>query len=116
MIRYELNELVLSDEMLSTVRIKWEVGYFSNLGQYINSASGVVACNDSTVFNLDPSLPKNCRDNPGNVFLEWNARSENGRLVGTGAYISKLSYKIVNDTGTILDKDETYTLGIKRRK
>ena len=116
LIRYELNELVLSDEMLSTVRIKWEVGYFSNLGQYIISASGVVACNDSTVFNLDPSLPKNCRDNPGNVFLEWNARSENGRLVGTGAYISKLSYKIVNDTGTILDKDETYTLGIKRRK
>lgn len=116
LIRYELGELAVTDEVLPQVRVKWEVSYFTNLGQYVNSASGEIACNDSTIFNLDPTQPKNCRDNPGNIFLEWNARSESGRLVGTGAYISKLSYKILNDTGKILDKDDTYTLGIKRQK
>lgn len=116
LLRYELSELVMSDEMLSTVRIKWEVSYFSNMGQFVNHSSGVIACNDSTVFNLDPSLPKNCRDNPANVFLQWNGRSETGRLVGTGAYISKFGYKIISGSETVTDKDETYTLGISRRK
>lgn len=116
LIHYALGELVLSDEMLSTTRIKWEVHYYTNLGQYVNGASGVIACNDSTVFNLNPSRQKNCRDNPGNIFLEWNARSDKGRFVGTGAYISKLSYKVISNNEQILDKDDTYTLGIKRQK
>ena len=116
LLRYELGELVLSDDMLSTVKVKWEVSYFTNLGQYVNSARGEIACNDSTVFNLDPSLPKNCRDNPGNIYFEWNARSKNGRLVGTGAYISKFYYKVISGAQALTDKDETYTLGIKRLK
>ena len=116
LLRYELGELVLSDDMLSTVKIKWEVSYFTNLGQYVNSASGEIACNDSTVFNLEPSLPKNCRDNPGNIFLEWNVRSKGGRIVGTGAYISKFYYKIIAGKDAVTSKDDTYTLGIKRVK
>ena len=116
LLRYELGELVVSGEMLSKVKIKWEVSYFTNLGQYVNSASGEIACDDSTVFNLDPSLPKNCRDNPGNIYFEWNAKSKGGRTVGTGAYISKFYYKIVDGTKTVTKKDDTYTLGIKRVK
>ncbi len=116
LLRYELGELVLSDEMLSKVKIKWEISYFTNLGQYVNSASGEIACNDSSVFNLEPSLPKNCRDNPGNIFLEWNLRSKGGRIVGTGAYISKFYYKIVAGKDAVTSKDDTYTLGIKRVK
>ena len=116
LLRYELSELAVTDEMISTVRIKWEVSYFSNMGNFVNHSSGVVACDDSTVFNLDPTLPKNCRDNPANLFLQWNGRSVDGRLVGTGVYISKFKYKILSDSETITDKDETYTLGISRRK
>ena len=116
LLRYELGELVISDDMLSKVKIKWEISYFTNLGQYVNSASGEIACDDSTVFNLDPSLPKNCRDNPGNIYFEWNAKSKGGRTVGTGAYISKFYYKVVSDAQVVTKKDDTYTMGIKRVK
>ena len=59
-----------------------------------------------------PQTPKNL---PGNVFFEWNARSHKDRLVGTGAYISKIKLKIMNGAEKVGDADDTYTIGIKRR-
>ena len=104
------------DSALALIQIKWEGYYYSQLGNFVNKANGTVACNDKTIFyNAADPEKSNCYDNPGNVFFEWNARSHKGRLVGTGAYISKIKLKILNDREKVGDADDTYTIGIKRR-
>ena len=95
---------------LSKVMIKWEVEYFSMLGQFVNSQSGVVACNDKNVFGTD------CVENPGNVFLMWDAHTNKGRWVGTGVYIAKLRFKIFQDDKVVGKSDETFTLGVRRHE
>jgi len=94
---------------LSKVQIKWEVNYFSNLGQFVNTQSGVVSCTDKNIFGTD------CVENPGNVFLMWNARSESGRFVGTGVFIAKLKFKIFSNGNLVGKQDETFSLGIRRK-
>ena len=117
LISFDLSEvgkslLLSSDEsrdvVLSKVMIKWTVEYFSTLGQFVNSNSGVVACNDKSIFGTD------CVENPGNVFLMWDARSNKGRFVGTGAYIAKLKFKIFSDKDLVGKSEDTFTLGIRR--
>ena len=54
--------------------------------------------------------------NPAKVFLAWNARSDKGRLVGTGAYISKLEWKVMAGKEKIGDRDDTFTMGVRRGK
>ena len=103
-----LNSDESRDVVLSKVMIKWTVEYFSTLGQFVNSNSGVVACNDKSIFGTD------CVENPGNVFLMWDARSNKGRLVGTGAYIAKLKFKIISDGNLVGKQDETFNFGIRR--
>lgn len=108
---YDLQELGLTAKSttLDSVRIVWRIDYFSNLGQFINSASGVVKCTDA-MFNGD------CTRNPGKVFIAWDGRSDKRRLVGTGAYISKTDWKVYDGSERVGRKDETFTLGIKRSK
>ena len=103
-----LNSNESRDVALSKVQIKWEVNYFSSLGQFVNSLKGVVACNDKDVFGTD------CVENPGNVFLMWDARSNKGRFVGTGVYIAKLKFKILSDKDVVGKDEDTFTLGIRR--
>ena len=105
------------DSALALIKIKWEGYYFSQLGNFVNKAMGTVSCNDKTVFyNASDPEKSNCYDNPGNVFFEWNARSDKGRLVGTGAYISKLKVKIVSGRIKAGESDDTFTIGIKRSR
>ena len=94
--------------VLAKAKIKWEVEYFSTLGQFVNSQSGVVACNDKKVFGTD------CVDNPGNVFLMWDAHTSKGRWVGTGVYIAKLRFKIFQDDKIVGKTDDTFNLGVRR--
>ena len=96
------------DAVLSKAKIKWEVEYFSTLGQFVNSQGGEVTCNDKAVFGTD------CVDNPGNVFLMWDAHTNKGRWVGTGVYIAKLKFKIFQDTQLVGKIDETFNLGVRR--
>ena len=103
-----LNTTESRDVALSKVQIKWEVQYFSSLGQFVYSQSGVVACNDKSVFGTD------CVANPGNVFLMWDAHTDKGRWVGTGVYIAKLKFKIVSDTNVIGRVEDTFNLGVRR--
>ena len=105
------------DSALSLIQMKWDGHYFSHLGNYVNHFKGTVLCNDSTVFyNAAAPEKSNCYDNPGNVFFEWNARSDKGRLVGTGAYIAKMKLKIMSAGEKAGDADDTYTIGIRRGK
>jgi hypothetical protein len=105
------------DSALALIRIKWEAYYFSHLGNFVNKADGIIACNDKAVFyNAANPEQSNCYDNPGNLFFEWNARSEKGRMVGTGAYITKMKVKIMNGSEKAGSSDNTYTIGIRRGK
>ncbi|MCQ2106721.1 MAG: fibro-slime domain-containing protein [Fibrobacter sp.] len=105
------------DSAMSQVKIRWESYYYSHLGSYVNDARGVVACNDKTIFyNASDPEKSNCIDNPGNIFFEWNGRSDNGRLVGTGAYIAKMKVKVLIGKEKVGSSEDTYTLGIKRGK
>ena len=105
------------DSALSLIKMDWEGVYFTHLGGFVNKAKGTVRCNDSTVFyNASNPGKSNCFDNPGNIFFEWNARSENGRLVGTGPYISKIKVKIYNGRSVEGKNEDIYTLGIRRGK
>ena len=117
LITFDLSEvaktlLLNSDEPRETVlakaKIKWEVEYFSTLGQFVNAQNGSVACNDKAVFGTD------CVDNPGNVFLMWDAHTAKGRWVGTGVYIAKLKFKIFQGNKVVGKSDETFTLGVRR--
>ena len=117
LITFDLSEvaktlLLNSDEPRETVlakaKIKWEVEYFSTLGQFVNAQNGSVACNDKAVFGTD------CVDNPGNVFLMWDAHTAKGRWVGTGVYIAKLKFKIFQGDKVVGKSDETFTLGVRR--
>jgi hypothetical protein len=119
LIKFDLSEvgktILLSsnesrDVALSKVQIKWDVQYFSSLGQFVNSQSGVVACNDKSIFGTD------CVENPGNVFLMWDAHTDKGRWVGTGVYIAKLKFKIISDSNVIGRVEDTFNLGVRRRE
>lgn len=105
------------DSALALIKIRWDGYYYSHLGNFVNKAGGTILCSDSVVFYnaADPSK-SNCYDNPGNIFFEWNARSENGRLVGTGAYITKMNVKITSAGEKAGESDDTYTIGIKRSR
>ncbi|MBR2210041.1 MAG: fibro-slime domain-containing protein [Fibrobacter sp.] len=128
LLSYDLGELATTvlaslpegadkDSALAEIKIKWEGHYFSHLGSFVNRVSGTIRCNDSTVYYnaLNPAK-SNCIDNPGNIFFEWSARSENGRLVGTGPYIYKLRVKVYNGKSVEGKNEDVYTLGIRRGK
>ena len=113
MLNYDLQELGLtaSDTVsIDSIRIVWNVSYFSTLGQFVNKAKGSIACSDPVIFNGD------CRTNPAKVFLAWNGRSDKGRLVGTGAYISKLDWKVMAGRKAVGKRDDTFTMGVRRGK
>ena len=96
------------DEILSKVKVAWDIEFFSSLGQYVNWVKGEFACNDKSIFGTD------CIQNAGNMFFMWDAMSEKGRMVGTGVYIAKFKFKIFTD-GEIMGKgEETFTFGIRR--
>lgn len=105
------------DSALGQIKINWETYYYSHLGNFVNSSKGVIRCNDKTVFyNAANPDKSNCFDNPGNMFFKWNGRSDDGRLVGTGAYIAKMKVRIYSGKDKVGSSDDTYTLGIKRGK
>ena len=107
LVRYDLSALVSDTIKANTVKIDYDVHYYTNLGQYVNSAKGSVACTDA-VFNGD------CTSHPGNVYFGWNMRSSKGRLVGTGAYIAKIDFKIKAGYKTLAKKKESAVWGIRR--
>ena len=98
------------DEILSKVKVMWDIEFFSSLGQYVNWVKGEFACNDKSIFGTD------CIQNAGNMFFEWDAMSDKGRMVGTGVYIAKFKFKIFSDKEIVGKGEETFTFGIRRNE
>ncbi len=98
------------DEILSLVKVAWEIEFFTNLGHYVNWVRGEFSCNDKAIFGTD------CIQNTGNMFFEWNAMSDKGRIAGTGVYIAKFKFKIFTKNEIVGKGEETFTFGIRRNE
>lgn len=72
---------------LDEIGLSWELHIYTNLGAYVGSASGKIACDD-TFFG------GNCLENPDKLYIRWNMRADNGRKVGVGVYLAKFNVKV----------------------
>lgn len=100
-----LNLLSLSD-----VRLVYETFYFTNLGAYVASGEGEIACDD-------PIFDGDCRSQRGYVYIAWNLMSEKKRFVGSGAYIAKLStYVEIKGFGKQAKHEVSEIWGVMRGK
>lgn len=126
----DMNALIFSDEKysdyfaknpaeLENVYFYYQVEYFTNLGNYVASQSGKIYCDDKKnkikYFGGDG---KTCMDGGAgrNFYVGWNMRSDEGRMVSTGAYIVKFqSYvKLAKQFGKKKSLDDTSVWGVKR--
>ena len=92
LIKTDLGAFAVGDDFepvpLSQVVLEWQVSYFTNHGEPVNSASGTAACTDATLYKGD------CTANRGYLFVGWNGTTKNGSKAATGAYVSRLRYTV----------------------
>ena len=101
----------ITQELAKQTTLEYKTQYFTSLGIFVNSTSGSLSCTD-TLFNgscLDS-------DNDGKIFLAWNMKSKNGRLVGTGVYIARLTYKIRIGRTVVVDRTQDFLWGVRHGK
>ena len=91
------------------VKLKYETKYYTHLGNYVGGSSGTILCSDKEVYG-----DAGCLANAGNLFLAWNMRADDGRLVGTGAYIARLHVKIMVGKKTASDITRDLMWGVRR--
>ena len=81
-------------EALKDVYFQYDVKFYTNLGNYVAGKSNKIYCLDEVnkqKFGKEYFGGKDCRTVQGNFYISWNMLSDKKRLVGTGAYIAKLS-------------------------
>ncbi|MDB9744082.1 PKD domain-containing protein [Fibrobacterales bacterium] len=77
----------------------YKLYYYTSTGDYVASQNGNLLCTDK-MFN------GNCLTSPIRaIFLPWNLRSQEGRLVGSGAYMQQIQME---------GSDATFTIGVNR--
>lgn len=112
LIRFDFANTIESSQIPLTpsqVTLNYEAWYYSNLGAFVNHTKSMLSCTDK-IFNGD------CTKNNGDVFLGWNMRSKDGRLVGTGVYLVHFKYSI-KAIDQVLEKDDNRQVwGIRREK
>ena len=91
------------------ITLHYKTSYFTSLGHYVNGESGSIACAD-TIYNGD------CLNNGGNLFLAWNMRASDNRLVATGVYIARLEIKVKAGNKTISEMTRDMLWGVRRGK
>jgi fibro-slime domain-containing protein len=91
------------------VKLKYETFYYTHLGIYVGGSSGTILCSDKDVYG-----DEGCLANAGNLFLAWNMRDDNGRLVGTGAYIARLHVKVMVGRHTVTNITRDLMWGVRR--
>lgn len=103
-----LISVINPDEIVLT----YKTHYYSHLGHFINGESGSFKCSDEKLYGEG----KNCLSNSGNIFLAWNMRAKDGKLVGAGVYISRLEYKITVAGKTVKESTRDFLMGVRRGK
>ena len=103
----------------------YEVQYYTNLGNFVASKTQKIYCDDNKNTEINPETGERiqyfngglCTDagNDRNFYIGWNMRSDNGRQVGTGAYIVKLrSYVKLGSSGKGAKQESTSVWGVRR--
>ena len=99
------------------VYLNYEIQLFSNLGNHVLTQSGRIYCDDNEnykKYNKHYFGGSNCVDKPRNFFILWNMKGDKGRLVGSGAYISKLKSSVkLEGVGTKNKFDKTEMWGVR---
>ncbi len=93
----------------TAVVLHYQTRYYSQFGEYVGGASKTIKCSDESIYGKG-----GCLENKGKLFLAWNMRSTNGRVVGTGVYIARLQMKIVVNGKTTLDQTRDKLMGVRR--
>lgn len=96
---------------IEDLNVFYSVSYFSNMGNFVASVSERVACDDEKIFGKGET----CISNPGNFYIGWNGISNEGRLVGSGVYISSFSWYI--QIGNYANRSTRMdSFGLRRKK
>lgn len=92
-----------------SLRIKANI--YSKLGEFVNSYDRSLSCKDfqNSAFENDPRLMGACdpqvllSNREFSVFIPWNYRDVNSRLVGTGVYLVDVSASTSGNLKTSMD-------------
>ena len=101
------------ETVAENTELYYKATYYSSLVEFVNSYSNVITCNGDIFKDGGRGT---CLDNNGKLFLAWNMRAENGRLVSTGVYIARLEYRIRVGTKTVVNRTQDFLWGVRRGK
>lgn len=94
----------------NSVVMHYRTLYYDHLGNYVGGHSSKINCSDE-VYGAE-----GCLNNKGKLFLAWNMRDNQGRLVGTGAYIARLEVKVKVNGKVVLEQTRDKLWGVRRGK
>lgn len=98
---------------LEDIYLEYEMDVFTNLGAFVAHDSKKIRCTDAEIFGEG----HNCLDTQRNFFISWNTIASDGRLVGTGAFVSKIKSSVhLGEKGTRAKMDKTKMWGVRRSK
>ena len=101
------------EAVAQSTELYYKATYYSSLGEFVNSYSNVITCNDDVFKEHGQGT---CLENNGKLFLAWNMRANNGRLVSTGVYIARLAYRIKVGSKTMVNRTQDFLWGVRRGK
>mgnify|MGYP003309140899 CR=1 FL=1 len=96
----------------------YTVDYFTNLGGVVAHQTGTIYCDDQKNMQENGQNffdGSDCIKNPKNFYVAWNLLSDKGRMVASGAYITKFeSYVKLDNQGKTAKKSKTEVWGVRR--
>ena len=125
-LKSDMNSLIYSDTTISqwftnpenkadiaNVFLEVQLDLFSNLGNFVAHDVVKIRCDDKEYFGDGHT----CLDTQRNFFISWNLVSAEKRLVGTGAYVSKMFTSVhLSKFGKKNKMEETQMWGVRRTK
>ncbi len=116
---YDKMKLSGAEIDINELYFSYEVEYYTNLGAYVAGKSGKIYCSDAKNMAENGAYyfggeGHDCTEHGTNFFLAWNMKSDKGREVGTGAYITKMSSYVRILGNKENQKEETSIFGIRK--
>ena len=123
-VKSDMGALIESREEFANVDKKnvffnYEFTLFTNLGSHVATRKGRIFCDDDKNKEVNGKYyyggaGQNCVGKRMNFFIVWNMKSDKKRLVGSGAYISKLkSYVQLDNFGKKSKFDKSEMWGVR---
>jgi hypothetical protein len=111
------DEYVNSDK--KNVFFDYELSFFTNLGSHVATQKGRIYCDDEKNYSENGKYyfggpGHDCVNNRRNFYILWNMKSDKNRLVGSGAYITKLkTYVQLDNHGKKSKFDKSEMWGVR---